>query len=118
MKVRTSVAHFEDSLTGMTGGINLYRRGIDEFYVTHGFPRIYEELEALRSKLERIGMYERCRDALKQAEAWVRQGSEHDDKARTLLLEVGGELAHASGSYEALQRKYRAANDAPGGVGS
>ena len=96
----------------MVGNITLYRRGINEFFLSHGFPRIYEQLEAVRRDLEALGMYERCRDALKQAEALVRQGPEHDEEAELLLLNVGGELAHASGSYEALRRRYSAANDA------
>lgn len=107
MKTRISIAQFEGSFMGMTGGITLYRKGIDEFYLSHGFPRIYEELEAVRPKLEAIGMYERCRDALTQAEALVRQGPEHDNEARTLLLKIGGELAHASGSFAAMRKKLK-----------
>lgn len=111
-KQRISLSRFEGSLQGMAGGVTLYRRGIDEFYLSHGYPRIYEELESVRSKLEAINMYERCRDALKQAEALIRIGPEHDDQAQLLLLHVGGELAHASGSFDRLQRRFRAANDA------
>ncbi len=107
MKKRISVAQFEGSLMGMAGGITLYRKGIDEFYLSHGCPRIYEELEAVRPKLEAIGMYERCRDALTQAEALVRQGPEHDSEAMTLLLEVGGDLANASGSFAAMRKKLK-----------
>lgn len=107
MKTRTSLPQFERDLQGMVGNITLYRRGINEFYLSHGFPRIHEELEAVRSKLEAIGMYERCRDALTQAEALVRQGPEHDEEAESLLLKVGGELAHASGSYEAIRKKLK-----------
>jgi hypothetical protein len=110
MKARTSLARFEGDLQGMAGNITLYRRGINEFYLSQ-YSWIYEQLEAVRGDLEDIGMYERCRDALRQAEEWVRQGTENDEKAQDLLLEVGRELAHASGSYAALERKYRAAND-------
>ena len=56
---------------------------------------------------EAIGMYERCRDALEQAEAWVRQGPEHDEEAILLLLNVGGELARASGSHDAMRKKLK-----------
>jgi len=117
MKTKTSLTRFEGDLRGMAGNITLYRRGINEHYLSQ-YSWIYEQLEAVRSKLEAIGMYERCRDALKQAEAMVRQGPEHDDDAQSLLLTIGSELAHASGSSDALSRKYRAANDAsqtPGG---
>lgn len=106
MKTRTSLPQFERDLQGMVGGITLYRRGIDEFYLSQ-YSWIYEQLEAVRPKLEAIGMHERCRDALKQAEALVRQGPEHDEEAQILLLAVGGELAHASGSYEAMRKKLK-----------
>ncbi|SFO54345.1 hypothetical protein SAMN05443579_103706 [Variovorax sp. PDC80] len=106
MKPKISLRQFENSFMGMSG-VTLYRRGINEFYLSQGYPRIYEELEAVRPKLEAIGMYERCRDALKQAEAWVRQGPEHDEEAILLLLNVGGELARASGSHEAMRKKLK-----------
>ena len=106
MKTRTSLPQFEHDLQGMVGGITLYRRGIDEFYLSQ-YSWIYEQLEAVRHKLEAIGMYERCRDALTHAEALVRQGSEHDEEAESLLLKVGGELAHASGSYDGMRKKLK-----------
>lgn len=107
MNVKKSVASFESDFQGMVGGISLYRRGIDEFYLSQ-FHWIYEQLEAVRSKLEALGMYERCRDALTRAEALVREGPDHDDEAETLLLKVGGELARASGSFEAMRKKLKA----------
>ena len=113
MKVRTSIPRFEAALQGMVGGITLYRRGIDELYLSHGFPQIHEELEALHRDLEALGMYERCRDALRRAEALVRQGPEYDREAELVLLEAGGELARASGSYDKLRRRFRAGNEVP-----
>lgn len=110
MKAKTSIARFEGDLQGMAGNIALYRRGINEFYLSQ-YTWIYDQLEAVRRDLEAIGMYERCRDALEQAEAWVRQGPDHDQEAESLLLQVGGELARASGSYDALQRRFRSSND-------
>jgi hypothetical protein len=110
MKAKTSIARFEGDLQGMAGNIALYRRGINEFYLSQ-YSWIYEQLEAVRRELEGVGMYERCRDALKQVEAWVRQGPEHDEKAESLLLQVGGELARASGSYDSSQRRFRSSND-------
>ena len=104
MKGRKSVGSFESDLQGMVGGISLYRQGIDEFYLSQ-FHWIYEQLEAVRSKLEALGMYERCRDALKQAEALVWKGPEHDREAESLLLNVGGELARASVSFDAIRKK-------------
>lgn len=113
MKVKRSIVKFENDLEGMQGGIALYRRGIDEFYLSHGFPLIYRQLEAVRRDLEALGMYERCRDALTQAEALIRQGPEHDEEANLLILNANRALMQASGSYEAMKRRYSAANDAP-----
>lgn len=105
-----SLSRFEGDFEGMIGCISLYRRGLDETYLSH-YSWIYKQLEAVRAKLETIGMYERCREALMQAEDLVRQGPERDEEAATLLLAVSRELAHASGSYAKLQRKFKAQND-------
>lgn len=111
-KQRTTIARFEGTLMGMAGGVSLYRKGIDEFFLSHGLPRAMEELEAVRGQLEEIQMYGLCRTALIEAEVLVRQGPECDDRAVELLLQAGGELARASGSFDRLQRRFRAANDA------
>jgi hypothetical protein len=89
----------------------LYRRGINEFYLSEGFPWIYEQLEAVRRDLEALGMYEQCRDALTQAEALIRQGPEHDEEAEMLILAANRALMQASGSYEAMRRRFNASND-------
>jgi hypothetical protein len=112
MKVKRSVAEFERNLGGMQGNIALYRRGVNEFYLSEGFPWIYEQLEAVRHDLEALDMYERCRDALMQAEALIKQGPEHDDEAEMLILNANRALMQASGSYEAMHRRYSASNDA------
>jgi hypothetical protein len=106
MKTRTSLPQFERDLQGMAGNITLYRRGINEFYLSQ-YSWIYEQLEAVRPKLEAIGMYERCREALTQVEAWVREGPEHDEEAELLLLNLGRDLAHASGSFAAMRKKLK-----------
>jgi hypothetical protein len=111
MKVKRSVAAFENDLEGMQGGIALYRRGANEFYLSQSFPWIYERLEAVRRDLEALGMYERCRDALTQAEALITQGPEHDQEAEMSILSASRALMQASGSYEAMQRRYSASND-------
>jgi len=112
MKVKRSIAGFENDLEGMQGGIALYRRGANEFYLSQSFPWIYEQLEAVRRDLEALNMYERCRDALMQAEALIKQGPEHDDEAERLILNANRALMQASGSYEAIRRRYSASNDA------
>lgn len=112
MKIKRSVAEFERNLGGMQGNLPLYRQGINEFYLSQGFPWIYEQLEGVRQDLEALGMYERCRDALTQAEALIKQGPEHDDEAEMLILSANRALMQASGSYEAMRRRYSASNDA------
>ena len=87
MRTRTSLRQFERDLQGISGNITLYRRGINEFYLSQ-YSWIYEQLEAVRPKLEAIGMYERCRDALQQVEAWGQESPEHDEEAELLLLNV------------------------------
>lgn len=107
MKTMTTLPQFERDVQGMAGNVTLYRRGINEFYLSHGFPRIYEGLEAVRPRLEAIGMYVRCRDTLQQAEALVRQGPDHDEEAEQLLLNLGGDLRDASGTHESMRKKLR-----------
>jgi hypothetical protein len=111
MKVKRSIAEFENLLEAGQGGIALYRRGVNEFYLSDGFPRYYEELEAVRRDLEALGMYELCRDALLKAEALIKQSPEHDDEAEMLILNANRALMQASGSYEAMRRRYSASND-------
>ncbi|WP_304305068.1 hypothetical protein [Pseudacidovorax intermedius] len=107
MKTKTTLRQFERDIQGMAGNVTLYRRGINDFYLSHGFPRIYEELEAVRSRLEAIGMYVRCRGTLQQAEALVRQGPDHDEEAQLLLLNLGGDLKDASGTHARMRKKLR-----------
>lgn len=48
---RLSLSRFEGDLQGMAGNIVLYCLGINEFYLTQ-YSQIYEQLEAVRGKLE------------------------------------------------------------------
>jgi hypothetical protein len=113
MKVKRDITEFEELLGAVQGSIALYRRGVHEFFLSDGFPRYYEHLEAVRGDLETLGMYERCKDALTQAEALIRQGPEHDDEAEMLILNANRALMQASGNHEVLRSRYSAANDGP-----
>lgn len=106
MKTRTSLRQFERDLQGMSGNITLYRRGTNEFYLSQ-YSWIYEQLEAVRPKLEAIGMYERCRDALQQVEAWVQENHEHDEEAELLLLNLSGDLRDVSGIHAEMRKKLK-----------
>ena len=117
MNLKRSVSQFENYLEGLQGSIVLYRRGINEFLLSQGFPLIHERLEAVRRDLEALGMYERIRDALTQAEMLVRQGPDHDEEADKLILDANRALMQVSGSYDAMRRRYSAANDKAGPIG-
>ena len=106
MQRKLSMARFEGNLEGMSGNISLYRKGINKHFLTVGFPMMHDELEQVRKRLEAIGMYEQCRDALIQTEALVRKGPEHDEDAYTLMLTMIRALMQASGSHEAMRRRY------------
>jgi hypothetical protein len=114
LKAKRSVVEFENLLDYATGGIALYRKGSDEFFLTHGFPLLYEKLEAIKKDLQALGMYERCRDALRRAEALYRQGKEYDEEGSGIIVEAQRALMQASGSYKALERRYMSANDGDG----
>jgi hypothetical protein len=111
MNPKRSIVQFERELEGHSGGISLYREGIDEFFLSHGYPRMYERLEQVRQDLDALGMYEQCRDALRQSEALVRHGPEHDEAAYLVLLNAIRSLMKASGAYEAMSHRWKAAND-------
>lgn len=113
MRRKPSLVEFEGLLEAAQGGIALYRRGVNDFYLSDGFPRYYEQLEVVRQDLELIGMYDLCRDALTQAESLIRQGPEHDEEAENLILKAIRALMQASGSYETMRRRYRVSNDVP-----
>ncbi|KGH08318.1 hypothetical protein P608_18275 [Comamonas thiooxydans] len=106
MTTRTSLRQFERDLQGISGNITLYRRGINEFYLSQ-YSWIYEQLEAVRPKLEAIGMYERCHDALQQVEAWVQESPEHDEEAELLLLNLSGDLRDVSGIHSEMRQKLK-----------
>jgi hypothetical protein len=104
---KKQVKELENELIGMQGGISLYRRGLDEFFVSHGFAMGREKVEAARRDLEGMGLYEQCRDALVRAEELVKLGPEHDEEAEMLILNANRALMQASGTYDAMSKKLR-----------
>lgn len=101
------VREFENELVGMQGGIALYRRGIDEYFVSHGFAIARDKLAAAQRDLEKLGLYEQCRDTLLRAEELVKRGPEHDHEAEMLILNANRALMAASGTYEAMSKILR-----------
>lgn len=111
MKPKRNIVDVENMLEAVQGGISLYRRGVNEFFLSQGFPRYYERLEAARRDLESLGMFQRCREALELAELLVKQGPENDERAQDVVLEANRALMRASGSYEAMKLRWNAANE-------
>lgn len=104
---KKQVREFENELIGMQGGISLYRKGIDEFFVSHGFAIAREKLEAARRDLEALDMYEQCRDALVRSEELVKLGPQHDEEAEMLILNANRALMQASGTFDAMCKKLK-----------
>ncbi|KQV92820.1 hypothetical protein [Rhizobacter sp. Root1221] len=109
MKNAKAVKQFFHTLVGLQGGIALFPAGINEFLFTAGYPRIYEELEHIRSDLAELGLYDLLNEAVTQSEVLAREGK-YDD-AEMLILEAGRKLSTASGVEDDLQRMYKSAND-------
>lgn len=104
---KKQVREFENELVGMQGGIAMYRRGIDEYFLSHGFPLAHEKLQAAQRDLEKLGLYEQCRDALVRSEELVKLGPEHDQEAEMLLLNANRALMAASGTHDAMSKVLR-----------
>ncbi len=116
MPRRITAKDFECTLIGLSGGVFLYREGIDEFFLSHGFPGANEDLKALRGRLESCGVFEVCRHALLEAERLVRLGPEFDEEAYSLLAEAAKDLMQASGTWDAMERRFRPDNDPKAGA--
>lgn len=109
MRNATAVKQFCNTLNGLQGSIALFQKGLSEFLFTAGYPRYYEELEAIRGGLEDLGLYEVVRDAIARSEALTREGKYED--AEMVVLEINRKLSKASGAEDDLRRTYTSAND-------
>ncbi|KQW00446.1 hypothetical protein [Rhizobacter sp. Root1221] len=109
MSSKRALKELFHSWVALQGGIALYPKGINEFLFTAGFPRHYEELEASRKALDKLGLYEILLNALTRAETLAKDGN-YDD-AEMVVLEAGRLLGAASGAHDDLRRLYTAAND-------
>ncbi len=63
-----------------------------------------EEIELVRKPLEKLGLYERVRQALIESEKLAKVGKFNE--AEDLILETNKALMKASGTYETLQRAF------------
>ena len=104
---KKQVRELENVLIGIQGGIALYRRGISEHLVPHGFVIAHETLEAARRDLDALGLYEQCCDALVRAQELVELGPAHDQEAEILILNANRALMAASGTHAAMSKKLR-----------
>ena len=94
MRNASTLKQFCNTLDGVQGGITLYKEGIDEFFLSHGYPKLYEELEAIRPGLDDLGLYETMHQAIAHSEALVREGKY--EEAEMLVLEANRQLAERS----------------------
>ncbi|NML48463.1 hypothetical protein HHL11_32255 [Ramlibacter sp. G-1-2-2] len=101
---KKEVREFEDELVGVQGGISLFRKGIDEFFLSHGFLIANDKLQAARKDLEALGLFERCSQALRRTEELVKLGPAHDQEAEMLILETARALMKASGTHDAMRK--------------
>ena len=104
-----AVRQFCRSLDGLQASVATFGEGLNEFLLPHGYPRYYEELEAIRPGLEDLGLYESTREAIARSETLVRQGKY--DEAEMLVLEANRKLSKASGAEDDLRRMYKASNE-------
>ncbi len=109
MRKPKSVKQFCSSLDGLQGSIATFAEGLSEFLLTAGYPRYYEELEAIRPGLEDLGLYGSLHQAITRSETLVREGKYQE--AEMLVLEANRKLSKASGAEDDLRRLYKAAND-------
>jgi hypothetical protein len=109
MSNKRSLQQLFHSWVALQGNIALYPQGINEFLFTAGFPSYYEELEANRKALEKLGLYGTLLDSLTRAETLAKEG-EYDD-AETVVFDATRLLGQASGAVDELRRIYTAAND-------
>lgn len=109
MRNANAVKQFCNTLDGLQGGITLFKEGLDEFLLSDGYPRYYEQIEGIRDGLEDLGLYEEVLSAVRLSESLVREGN--DREAVLLVLEINRKLSKASGAEEDLRNMYKAAND-------
>jgi hypothetical protein len=109
MRNAYKVKQFCQALDGMQGGITLFREGLDEFFLSHGYPLIRERLSEIRDGLEDLGLYEKAIAAINASECLVRDERWHE--AEMSILNFNRELSEASGANDDLRRNYTSAND-------
>lgn len=109
MRNARAVKQFCNTLDGLQGGITLFKEGLDEFLLSHGYQSYYEQVEAIRDGLEDLGLYGEVLSGLKKSEVFVRDGKYRD--AELLVLEINRKLSRASGAEEELRKMYKAANE-------
>lgn len=104
---KKQVREFENVLEGVQGGIALYRKGLSDHFIPHSFAIAHEKLQAAQRDLEKLGLYEQCRDALVRCEELVKLGPEHDQEAEMLILNANRALMAASGTHDAMSKVLR-----------
>jgi hypothetical protein len=98
---KKALREFENLLNYVMGSISHHRDGSDTVFIPHGLSMAREKLEEAKKELERLGLYEQCRDALDYT-AKIEQGPEYDAEAEQRVITVGRALVEASGTAKAI----------------
>lgn len=102
---KRELRQFEHHLDALQAQIGLCRKGIDENFLVDGFAWYLKKLQIAQPDLEKLGLYEQCRDAILRAEELVERGPAHDHEAEMLILHANRALTAASGTREAITKQ-------------
>lgn len=101
---KRELRQFEHHLDALQAQIGLCRKGIDENFLVDGFAWYLKKLQIAQPDLEKLGLYEQCRDAILRAEELVKRGPAHDQEAEMLILDTNRALTAASGIREEISK--------------
>lgn len=105
MTINRKIKLFEGELEGLQFLVAHFpRQGEVEILYKATFPRMHEMVGELKAGLNRIGMFDRVHNGLLHTEELVKKGQY--EEAQDYVLELNRELMEASGTAEALRKRY------------
>jgi hypothetical protein len=105
MSMKMTIAEFEDALEGLQSAVVIYPEDgeLDTLFdIT--FPRIRRCLSELSPKLSKIGMFDKVASGLDEIERLARDMQYRE--GQRCVSRLLRELSEASGTAEALRKKY------------